>query len=160
VLTSLNSPNDIPDGSRRCHRAGNSIERNCNERAVRYRAVDVQDITVETYNGSKYVRCRTTAVIVRNPNDILDLLAFGVEHDTSLFMLNELNFDHSFYDLSSGFAGKVVQKFSNYHVRTVVLGSFESIQSNRFREFMAEANKGNQLRFTKEADEALRWLMK
>jgi hypothetical protein len=99
-------------------------------------------------------------VIIRSANDILDILGFGGEHDTNLLMLEETNFSAAFYDLGSGIAGEIVQKFSNYRVRAVIVGSFESVRSKRFREFMAEANKGNKLRFTKEKDEALRWLMK
>ncbi len=120
--------------------------------------MDAQDITVEAYNGSKYVNCGTTEVIVKNPNDILDLLAFGGEHDTNLFMLNESNFSPSFYDLTSGLAGEIVQKFSNYHIRAVIVGSYEIVCSKRFREFMAEANKGNQLRFVEDRSVALDWL--
>ena len=91
--------------------------------------------------------------------DIIELLALGGEHETNLFMLKETDFDAAFYDLKSGLAGEIMQKFSNYRVRAVIVGSFQSVRNKRFREFMAESNKGNQLRFMQEKDAALQWLI-
>jgi hypothetical protein len=99
-------------------------------------------------------------VIIKNVSDILDLLAFGGERETNLFMLEETDFDAAFYDLKSGLAGEIVQKFSNYRVRVAIVGSFESVRSKRIREFMAESNKGNQLRFTEDKESALAWLIR
>jgi hypothetical protein len=115
---------------------------------------------VETFQGRTYVASSTPHVMMRNPGDMLDLLSFGGEHDTNLFLLNETNLDPSFYDLKSGLAGEIVQKMSNNHVRLVIVGSFGSIRSTRFREFLNEANKGTQLRFAEDNDAALSWLLR
>jgi hypothetical protein len=117
------------------------------------------DVQVLSCQGTAYVASCSPRVIIKKAQDILNLLSFGGEHETNLFMLEEENFDAAFYELKSGMAGEIVQKFSNYHVRAVIVGSFESVRSKRFREFMAESNKGNQLRFMQEKDAALQWLI-
>jgi hypothetical protein len=117
------------------------------------------DAQVLSYHGKAYVVSCSAQAIIGNANDVLDLLALGGEHETNLFFLKETDFDAAFYDLKSGLAGEIVQKFSNYRVRAVIVGSFGSVRSKRFQEFMAESNKGNQLRFMQEKDAALQWLI-
>ena len=117
------------------------------------------EVQVLSYQGKAYVASGSPQVIIANANDVLDLLALGGEHETNLFLLKETDFDPVFYDLNSGLAGEIVQKFSNYRVRAVIVGSFEFVRSKRFREFMAESNKGNQLRFAEDRESALAWLI-
>jgi PadR family transcriptional regulator, regulatory protein AphA len=118
------------------------------------------DVQVVEHRGKSYVKNCSHDVMIRNPGDILDLLSFGAEHTTNLYLLEETNFDRPFYDLKSGLAGEIVQKFSNYGVRAVIVGSFNSVQSQRFREFMAESNKGEQLRFAEDGESGLHWLVR
>ena len=118
------------------------------------------DVQVLSYQGNVYVASCSPRVIIKKAQDILNLLSFGGEHKTNLFMLDETNFDATFYDLKSGLAGEIVQKFSNYRVWAVIIGSFQSVRSKRFLEFMAESNKGNQLKFTEDKEGALAWLIR
>ena len=90
---------------------------------------------------------------------MLDLLAFAGERATNLLLLYESNFAPAFYDLSTGLAGEIVQKFSNYQIRAAIIGTFNSIQSGKFREFMIESNKGHQLHFVSKEDAAVQWLI-
>ncbi|HEY6951192.1 MAG TPA: DUF4180 domain-containing protein [Bacteroidota bacterium] len=113
-----------------------------------------------THGGRPYIRSSSPRVMIGNPQDVLDLLAFASEHGTNLFVLGESNIAPAFYDLKSGLAGEVAQKLSNYGARVAIVGSFQTVRSDRFREFMAEANKGNQLRFTADEKSALAWLMR
>ncbi len=118
------------------------------------------DVQVVKHRGKSYIKNCSHDVMIRNSGDILDLLSFGAEHTTNLYLLEETNLDRPFYDLKSGLAGEIVQKFSNYGVRAVIVGSFNSIQSQRFREFMAESNKGEQLRFAEDGASGLQWLVR
>ncbi len=89
---------------------------------------------------------------------MLDLMAFAGEHGTNLLLLHEENLVPAFYDLSTGLAGEIAQKLWNYRTRLAVVGTFASVRSERFREFMYETNKGDQLRFLKSKEDAVRWL--
>jgi len=64
-----------------------------------------------------------------------------------------------FYDLTTGLAGEILQKVSNYHVRLAIFGSFEMVLGRRFRELMAESNTGSQVYFVRQKNEALTWLL-
>jgi len=105
-----------------------------------------------------YLCSVTVEVIMRTPQDALDILAQDYGHGTGRFLLHETNFVPEFYDLKTGLAGEILQKFSNYSVKAAILGNFAAIVSPRFKEFMYECNRGKQLRFIKEEPEAVRWL--
>jgi hypothetical protein len=96
--------------------------------------------------------------IIRSHQDFLDILAWGGENGTNLFLLKEENFVPAFYDLKTGLAGEIIQKLSNYGCRLAIEGTFAGVRSKRFRELMREANKGSQLRFAQTRDEAIAWL--
>ncbi len=100
----------------------------------------------------------TSDEIIRRVQDLLDLMAFAGENGTNRLLLLEESLDPKFYDLSTGLAGEMAQKLYNYRTRLAVVGTFVSVRSNRFREFMLETNRGNQLRFLSDKDAALRWL--
>jgi hypothetical protein len=44
--------------------------------------------------------------------------------------------------------------------RLAIVGTFEMVASNRFRELMSESNKGSRVRFAQSRDEALSWMMR
>jgi hypothetical protein len=59
-----------------------------------------------------------------------------------------------FFRLSTGLAGDLLQKFVNHRLRLVVLGDVSAFvaQSEAFRDFVREANRGGQVSFV--ADDA------
>ena len=105
-----------------------------------------------------YVTSISTEELIRTPRDFLDLLAWGGEHATNLVLLKDTNFSPSFYNLTSGLAGEILQKVSNYHIRLAIYGSFEMVTGTRFRELMNESNKGRHVCFHKDKEQALSWL--
>jgi hypothetical protein len=64
----------------------------------------------------------------------------------------------AFFDLSSGLAGELVQKLTNYRIRMAAVVPDLDGQPLRFREFAREANAGRQFRFCATRAEALDWL--
>lgn len=109
-------------------------------------------------NGAPYVTCMRSEEVIHSPQDFLDMMAWGGEHDTNRILLREEHIAPSFYDLKTGFAGEVLQKLSNYGCRLAIAGSFTAVRSERFREMMREANKGQQVRFADTEQDAAGWL--
>jgi hypothetical protein len=74
-----------------------------------------------------------------------------------------LLFDHGalpgpFFDLSTGVAGEVAQKLSNYGLRMAGVVPDLSVHSARFQEFAGEANRGRRIHFAATREAALAWL--
>ena len=61
----------------------------------------------------------------------------------------------AFFDLRSGVAGEVVQKFVTYRLHLAVVGDVgrEVAASTALRDFVREANRGRQTWFAADADE-------
>jgi hypothetical protein len=116
-------------------------------------------LVLDTGADKQYVASSSATQFVRSPQDFLDILAWGGEQRTDLYLLMDLNFTPEFYDLSTGLAGEILQKLSNYRVRLAVFGSFEMVTSKRFREFMTESNRGSTVCFLPEKAGALAWLL-
>ena len=116
-------------------------------------------LVMEMQADKPYVTCCSTAEFVRTPREFLDLLAWGGENGTDLYLLMDTNFTPEFYDLSTGLAGEILQKVSNYRVRLAIFGSFEMVVGKRFQEFMTESNKGFSVCFLREKAKALAWLL-
>lgn len=73
-------------------------------------------------------------------------------------ILHASGIDAAFFDLKTGLAGEVLQKFSNYRIRVAIVGDFSSTQSSSLRDFIRESNRGGQVSFVSTLEEALRIL--
>jgi hypothetical protein len=92
-------------------------------------------------------------IIINEANDVLELF-FG--SNCSTILLRRENITNNFYNLSTGVAGEILQKFSNYRKRMAIIGDFENIKSKSFRDFIYESNKTRQIIFVKSLEEALK----
>jgi hypothetical protein len=82
------------------------------------------------------------------PTDILDLIGRGVQR----IVIARVQINPHFYDLSTGFAGELVQKCVNYGLRVAVVGEFQD-RSPSFRQFVSESNRGTRFVFVASVDE-------
>ncbi len=108
-------------------------------------------------DNTPYIECNSTDFIIRNEQDILDLIVVCGEHATNNLILYEANFSADFFDLKTGLAGTLFQKFANYHMRGAGIISFEKIKSERFKELIFECNRGNLFRFFEDKAAAEKW---
>lgn len=58
-------------------------------------------------------------------------------------------------DLKSGFAGEILQKFSNYRMKLAIIGDFSEIKSKSLRDFIRESNNRRTISFVSSIEEAL-----
>lgn len=105
------------------------------------------------------------AVITELSAPILDagtvmdvVLSLKYETGVSAFAFSKTCFDESFFRLSSGLAGEVIQKFVNYGIRAAVYGDFSFYTSKPLRDFIHESNKGHHFGFLSTEHEAIEWL--
>jgi hypothetical protein len=64
-------------------------------------------------------------------------------------------FPESFFDLKTGFAGEILQKFSNYRMRIAVIGDFSSYMSKSLKDFIYECNNGSIVFFKNTVEEGM-----
>ena len=103
------------------------------------------------------VDCDTPVII--NGQSALDFAVnIGYEHNCHDIAVNKAAIAEGFFDLSTGIAGEVVQKFVNYGFRLAIIGDFSGYTSKSLRDYIYECNKGGHLYFTADEDEAVKKL--
>ncbi len=94
--------------------------------------------------------------VVRTPGDALELLATAqYQHEATCLMLREGHLTPEFFDLKTGLAGDVLQKYTNYKMKLVVIGDFGSVTSRSLQAFILESNRGRQVAFVPDRAAAL-----
>jgi hypothetical protein len=109
-------------------------------------------------NNSLYIECLPDGLMFDSEDQALDLVAACIEGKTPNLLIHSSILPLEFYDLRTGLAGTVLQKFSNYHIRAAVLLSPEQSVQGRFQEMVLEANRGNQFRVFRSRELAENWL--
>jgi hypothetical protein len=87
-----------------------------------------------------------------------DLVGACFEHDTRQLLLNHGALPADFFDLSSGVAGDLAQKLTNYGIRTAAVLPDPEEHSESFQAFAREAARSGQFRFFRSRDQAVEWL--
>jgi hypothetical protein len=105
-----------------------------------------------------YLDGQAADFIIRNEQDILELIVLCLENGASHVMLYEHNFSPEFFDLKTKLAGALFQKLANYRLRGAAIVSLDKISSTRFKELIFESNRGNLFRFFEDKAAAEKWL--
>jgi len=111
---------------------------------------------IKTCNGQAYI---DASLFIARESDALELVAVCGEHRTHRLLLHAEQLSDEFFDLRSGLAGAVLQKFVNYAVRVAAVIPPERANQGRFGEMVLEANRGRHFRVFAREDEAARWLV-
>lgn len=114
---------------------------------------------VITHNQNKYISCSTENNSITTVQDILDLVAACGENETFLVMLFAENFTPDFYNLRTGLAGDILQKFVNYHIKTAAILPPEKVGQGKFYEMVLEANRGTSFHVFNDRENAEKWLL-
>jgi hypothetical protein len=107
--------------------------------------------------GCNYLEGATNEKFLHREADAIALVGLCGEHSVDRLLLYADNLSEHFFDLKSGLAGAILQKFVNYHVKVALVISPDLVQG-KFKEFILEANRGNQFRAFQDKREAEIWL--
>lgn len=96
--------------------------------------------------------------IIRETQDALDLMVNTGSDTCDSIIIYERNIDPRFFDLKTKFAGEILQKFSNYNFRLVIIGDFSKFKSKSLQDFILESNRRGRIYFVDCLDTALKRL--
>ncbi len=114
----------------------------------------------KTKNNLSLAELADEHFLISRPQDVLDIFGHLMAKDCERIIIHERNLHSDFFDLKTRFAGEVLQKFSNYRVKLVIVGNFEKYKSKSLQDFIFESNKSNDVFFTDNMDSAIRRLEK
>jgi PadR family transcriptional regulator AphA len=108
----------------------------------------------------KYIECLPGNERIKSEQDALGMVAFCGENETNRLLLDAGCLDDKFFHLSSGVAGNILLKLSNYYIKTAAILSPELMNQGKFKEWVMETNRGNEFRVFLERDKAEEWLIR
>jgi hypothetical protein len=95
-------------------------------------------------------------VIINNAQDALDLMVtVRYDYGCDKIIINKKNITEDFFELKSGIAGEVMQKYINYGIALAIVGEFDQHNSKSLKSLIYESNKGNKIIFKSTETEAL-----
>ncbi len=91
---------------------------------------------------------------IKDVQDALDLMANAGYMGAEKIILYEKNLATGFFDLKTGIAGEILQKFTNYRVQLAIIGDFSTRTSKSLRDFIYESNKIGRILFLPSVEDA------
>lgn len=115
---------------------------------------------IETHqiDNIKIVEVLSKVKIIDSIDDGLSLLGDLYYQDFDRIIIHEKNVTPDFFDLKTGIAGEILQKFSNYRVRLAIVGDFSKYSNKNLKDFIYESNKGRQINFVETQLDAIKVL--
>lgn len=107
-------------------------------------------------NGNKIVIIKGEQPVFETVQEAIDLLATIDYYDNcKKIAFYKEAIPEKLYDLKTGFAGEVLQKFVQYHNQVAIIGDFSKYKSKAFLDFRYECNNGKQIFFVATEEEAI-----
>lgn len=116
------------------------------------------EIKIHEINDVKIAEVISEANIINNTEDGLDLMGDLYYQGFDGIIIHEKNIIPDFFNLKSGIAGEILQKFSTYRVRLAIVGDFSKYTSRSFNDFILESNKGRHICFLSSTTGAIKIL--
>lgn len=97
-------------------------------------------------------------ILIRETQDALDIMANCNYQGAYKIVIKEQNITPEFFDLKTGLAGDILQKFSTYRVQLAIIGDFSKYTSKSFKDFISESNRYRRINFVSSKEEAIKSL--
>ncbi|MBD2867252.1 DUF4180 domain-containing protein [Paenibacillus arenilitoris] len=114
------------------------------------------NLSIEERNGVKIAVASGSETVIADVQSALDLIAtaWHVKESDRIVMPKSL-ISEKFFDLKTGLAGEILQKFINYNVKLAVVGDFSAYASESMQAFIFECNKGASFLFVPTEEHAI-----
>ena len=114
----------------------------------------------ENQEEAKIAEVKSAGIVIGQTQDALDLMANADYLGARKIMIREEHLDHAFFDLKTGMAGEILQKFTNYRVQLAIIGDFSKYPGKSIRDFIFESNRYGRINFVSSREEAIKKLTK
>ena len=116
------------------------------------------NITIREIDEIRTAVIDSPDLLICSEQDALDLMVEAGYLEARAIILPSRNLCSDFFDLSTGIAGSILQKFSNYRVKLAIVGTFDRYESKSLAAFIRESNRGNSIFFVPDIDTALEYM--
>ncbi len=114
------------------------------------------DIRILQENNQEIALISGEELLITDVQSALDLMTdvyYG--SGASRIVLERRHIAEDFFDLRTGMAGEILQKFMNYRMKLAVVGDFSGVTSRSLQAFIRESNRGSHIFFVSDQQQAL-----
>lgn len=103
--------------------------------------------------GNRYALPEEKSYCWNNVQDALDMMAESTYLGAKGLIIHSAQLLPEFFDLRTRIAGEILQKFSTYKMKLVIVGDFSNYESQSLKDFIYESNKVGQVVFVSSLEE-------
>jgi hypothetical protein len=108
-------------------------------------------MSAKTYDlhGVRVFECPAEGPALRDDRDAIAVIGDAVGQRAKLIVIPAGRLTPDFFQLRTGVAGAILQKFVNYRLRLAIIGDFSAMASNSsaLHAFIQESNRGGAIWF-------------
>lgn len=113
-------------------------------------------ITKVKENNIDIAIVNSSEILITDVQSALDFMAtVWYEAGCHRIILNKSAICEDFFHLSTKLAGEILQKFVNYNVKLAIVGDFSVYTSKSLKDFIYESNKGKDIFFLSDENQAI-----
>ena len=104
---------------------------------------------------------KSNDIIIKDAESAIDfIMTIKYETNCNKIALNKEAVIEDFFILSKGMAGEILQKFINYQTKFAIYGDYSKYTSKPLKDFIYESNKGKDIFFINNEEDAIKMLSK
>ncbi len=104
---------------------------------------------------------KSNELIIKDVSSAIDfIMTIQYETNCNKIALNKEAVSEDFFILSTGLAGEILQKFINYQTKFAIYGDYSKYTSKPLKDFIYESNKGKDIFFIGNIEDAIKMLSK
>lgn len=106
-------------------------------------------------SGKRFAEIEKGTVSISEAGEMLDIMVDAGYNGCNGIIIHREGLHDDFFDLKTGMAGEILQKFSNYRMKLAIVGDFSQLKSKSLRDFITESNRRGTICFVTSAEEAV-----
>lgn len=102
-----------------------------------------------TLHGVTVFEVSADGAVIHTEREAADTLGEALSRDARLVVLPSVRLSPAFFQLRTGLAGAIAQKFVNYRMNLAIIGAIpgEALESTALQAFIKECNRGQNIWF-------------
>lgn len=115
----------------------------------------METLVFQTHNGQVIAEINGQHPTIRSVADVMDFWGDVLYNGSIGVIIPKGVLSDDFFELKTGLAGEILQKFSNYGLKLAIVGDFSQVESKSLQDFIWESNQRRQVNFVESREAAL-----
>lgn len=112
------------------------------------------EFITRSFKNKQFAELKSEFALKTNA-DFMDLIGNASYLELYDIIVHKHQLPEMFFDLKTGFAGEVLQKFSTYKLSLAIIGDFSAYKSKSLNDFIRESNRVGRIMFVNTINELL-----